>query len=194
MSTIADQAINRAVTHGLTIIDHYGHEIESGYVIEGPKGAEMEWTAPDATGTATVARLLGTLTRPGDVLIVERIDQHTLIVEQCQRVATAREAHHLSRLRDAELIYNVKSGKMEEVAETKWLVATPATAIAQELLGRSEWTYLCDPVGAPRPGETLQEGTAHAYHSRATAERAIKNARARGRAHAMHAEAVEVNA
>lgn len=194
MSTIAEQAINRAVSRGLTIIDRYGHEIESGYIIEGPAGAEMEWTTPDATGTAITARLLGTLQRPGDVLIVERLDQHTIIVEHCQRVPTAREAHHLSRLRGADLIHNVKTGKLEEVAETAWIVRTPATATAQALLGASSWSYLADPVGSHRPGETLQEGTAHAYHSRATAERAIKSARARGREHAEHATAIEVKA
>ena len=194
MSTIADQAINRAVARGLTIIDRFGHEVETGFIIEGPKGAGMEWTVPDATGTATVARLLGELTLPRDVIIVESLDPNTLIVEQCQRVPTEREAHHLTRLRDAGQFYDVKNGKMVPVAETAWIVRTPATAIARELLGESEWTYLTDPVGALRPGETHQEGTAHAYHSRATAERAIKNARARGREHAEHAEAVEVKA
>ena len=194
MSTIAEQAINRAVTNGLTIIDRYGHEIQTGYVIEGPKGSKMEWTTPDAQGTATAARLLGELTRPGQVLIVERLDPHTVIVEHCQHVSTAREAHHLSRLRDADQFHNVKTGKLEKVAETAWIIRTPATATAQALLGESEWSYLCAPVGAPRPGETLQTGTAHAYHSRATAERAIKSARARGREHAEHAEAVEISA
>lgn len=194
MSTIAEQAINSASTNGLTIIDRYGHTIETGYIIEGPDHAEVEWTVPDATGTATTARMLGALTLPRDVLIVEMIDPHTLIVEQCQRVATAREAHHLTRLRDAGQFYDVEKRRMVEVAETAWIVRTPATAIARELLGESSWTYLADPVGAPRPGETLQQGTAHPYHTRATAERAIKNARTRGRAHAEHAEAVEVKA
>lgn len=194
MSTIAEQAISRAVTNGLTIIDRYGHEVESGYIIEGPAGAETEWIAPDnPSAAAEVARLLGELTRPGQVLVVERLDPSTLIVEHCHHVRTAREAHHLSRLRGAGRIYNVKRGKMEEVAETAWIVRTPATALARELLGESEWTYLADPVGTPRPGETRQEGTAHAYHSRETAERAIREAQKRGRAHAMHATAVEVN-
>ena len=194
MSTIAEQALARAVTNGLTIIDRYGHEIETGYVIEGPKGSKMEWTAPDVAGTATAARLLGELTRPGQVLIVERLDPSTVIVEQCQHVSTAREAHHLSRLRDADQFHNVKTGKMVPVSATAWIVRTPATATAQQLLGASSWSYLAGPVSAPRPGETLQEGTAHQYHSRATAERAIKSAQARGREHAEHAEAVEISA
>lgn len=194
MSTIADQAINRAVANGLTIIDRYGHEVTTGYVIEAPAPAGMEWTTADATGTATVARLLGELIRPGQVLIVERLDPSTLIAEHCQHVTTAREAHHLSRLRNAELIHNVRTGKMEEVAATAWIVRTPATATAQQLLGASSWSYLADPVGTPRPGETLQTGTAHAYHTRQAAERAIKAAQQRGREHAEHAEAVEVNA
>lgn len=194
MSTIAEQALARAVTNGLTIIDRYGHEIKDGYVIEGPKGSQMEWTTPDDTGTATVTRLLGALMRPGQVLIVERLDTRTIIAEHCQHVTTAREAHHLSRLRDADRFHNVKTGKLEEVAATAWIIRTPATATARALLGESKWTYLAGPVSAPRPGETLQTGTAHAYHSRETAERAIKNAKARGRSHAEHAEAVEVSA
>lgn len=194
MSTIAEQAISRAAARGLTIIDRFGHEVSNGYIIEGPDHAEVEWTVPDAHGAATVARLLGELLQPRDVLIVERLDPHTLIVEQCQRVATAREAHHLTRLRDAGRFYDVEKRQMVEVAETAWIVRTPATAIAQQLLGESAWSYLCDPVGTQRPGETLQPGTAHPYHTRAAAERAIKAAQQRGRTHAMHAEAVEVNA
>lgn len=194
MSTIAEQAISRAVTNGITNIDHYGHEIETGYLIQGPGEAEIEWIAPgEPSAAADVSRLLGTLTRPGEVLTVERVDQHTLIAETCQHVPTAREAHHLSRLRGAGRIYNVKTGKMVPVAETAWIVRTPATALARELLGESAWTYLADPVGSPRPGETLQTGTAHAYHSKETAERAIREAQKRGRAHATHATAVEVN-
>lgn len=194
MSTIAAQAIDRAITRGITNIDRYGHEIEAGYLIQAPAGAGMEWIAPDAAGIAKVTHMLGDLQRPRDVLTVEWMDQHTLAAEHCQRVSTEREAQHLSRLRGAAQFYNVKRGKMVPVAETKWLVRTPATAIAQALLGESRWTYLTDPVGAHRPGETHQEGTAHAYHSREAAERAIKAAQQRGREHAQHAEAIEVSA
>ena len=194
MSTIAEQAINRAAANGRTNLDRFGHEISSGYLIQGPSSARIEWITPDKDGAATVSQLLGELLQPGEVLTVERVDGSTLVAEQCQHVTTARAAHHLSRLRGAERIYNVKTGSMEPVAATAWIVRTPATAIAQQLLGESEWTYLCDPVGSHRPGETLQEGTAHPYHTRAAAERAIKAAQQRGRAHAEHAEAVEVNA
>lgn len=194
MSTIAERAVSRAAAGDLVVIDRYGHDVTSGYVIQGPAGSEVEWTTPDAQGIAAATTLLGDLTRAGEVLIVERLDAETIAVEQCQRVTTKREAQHLSRLRKAVNYLNARTGETEQVAETKWLVRTPATAVAQALLGECRWTYLCDPVGAHRPGETRQEGTAHAYHSRAAAERAIKNAQQRGREHAQHAEAVEVNA
>ena len=176
------------------VIDYAGHDIKTGYVIKGPRNARVEWTAPDAHGVATVARLLGDLTRPEAVLVVERLDAHTVAVEQCQRVHTEREAHHLSRLRGAAQYLNARTGETKNVPATAWIVRTPATDTAQQLLGQSAWTYLCDPVGASHPGETLQPGTAHAYHTQQSAERAIRSAQQRGQAHAMQAEAVEVNA
>ena len=194
MSTIAEQAVSRALAGEVVVIDYYGHTVKSGYIIQGPANARIEWTTPDAQGVATVAELLGNLTRPGAVLVVERLGAHTIAVEQCQHVTTEREAHHLSRIRGADQIHDVKRGQMKNVPATAWIVRTPATAIAQELLGQSAWTYLTDPVGAPRPGETHQQGTAHAYHTKQAAERAIKNAQQRGQTHAMHAEAIEVNA
>lgn len=194
MSTIGATAMSRAIAGELVVIDRYGHDVKAGYIVQGPAGSEVEWTTPDAAGTAVTTHLLGDLTRAGEVLIVERLDAQTIAVEQCQRVATKREAQHLSRLRRAANYLNARTGETEEVSATKWLVRTPATAVARALLGESRWTYLTDPVGAHRPGETHQEGTAHAYHTREAAERAIKAARARGRDHAEHAEAVEVNA
>lgn len=194
MSTIAATAVRRAIAGEIVIIDRYGHDVKSGYVIQGPAGSEVEWTTPDAQGIAAATTLLGDLTRAGQVLIVERLDSSTIAVEQCQRAATKREAQHLSRLRRAATYYNARTRETEEVSATAWIVRTPATAVARALLGESVWSYLCDPVGAHRPGETLQPGTAHAYHTRAAAERAIKAAQQRGREHAQHAEAIEVNA
>ena len=178
----------------LVVIDYAGHDIKTGYIIQGPASARIEWTTPDAHGVATVAHMLGELTRPSAVLVVDRLDRHTIAVEQCQRVHTEREAHHLSRIRGAAQIYNARSGEATDVPATAWIVRTPATDTAKQLLGNSEWTYLCDPVGASHPGETRQAGTAHAYHTRQSAERAIRNAQRQGQVHAMHAEAVEVSA
>ena len=194
MSTIAEQAVNRATAGEVVVIDYAGHDIKSGYIIQGPASARVEWTAPDAQGVATVAHMLGELTRPEAVLVIERLDAHTIAVEQCQRVHTEREAHHLSRLRGATQLNDTKRGETKDVHTSAWIVRTPATDTARELLGNSEWTFLADPVGAPRPGETHQPGTAHHYHSRATAERAIRSAQRQGQVHAMHAEAIEVNA
>ena len=194
MSTIAEQAVNRATAGEVVVIDYAGHDIKSGYIIQGPASARVEWTAPDAQGVATVAHMLGELTRPSAVLVVDTIGRDTVAVEQCQRVRTEREAHHLSRLRGAAQYYDVRSGQMKDVHTSAWIVRTPASAIAQELLGQSAWTYLADPVGADRPGETHQPGTAHHYHTRATAERAIRSAQRQGQVHAMHAEAIEVSA
>lgn len=193
MSTIAAAAVRRAIAGEVVVIDRYGHDVKTGYVIQGPSSSRVEWTTPDAAGTAVTTHLLGELLQPGQVLIVELLDQHTLAAEQCQRVTTAREAHHLSRLRGAAQLYDAKSGSTKDVTASAWIIRTPATAIAQQLLGSSRWTYLCDPVGRHRPGETLQQGTAHTYHTKAAAERAIKAAQQRGRAHAQHAEAVEVS-
>ena len=194
MSTIAEQAASRALAGETVLSDRYGHDVQSGYIIQGPANARMEWTTPDAQGVATVAEMLGNLTRPGAVLVIERLGRGTVAVEHCQHVHTEREAHHLSRLRGADQIYNAKNGQMKNVPATAWIVRTPATAIAQELLGQSAWTYLADPVGAPRPGETHQQGTAHAYHTKQAAERAIRSAQQRGHEHAMHAQAIEVSA
>ena len=194
MSTIATQAVTRATAGELVVIDYAGHDIKSGYIIQGPASARVEWTAPDTHGVATVATMLGELTRPSAVLIVERLDTHTIAVEQCQRVTTEREAHHLSRLRGAAQFYDVRNGETKNVPATAWLVRTPATDTARELLGNSEWTFLADPVGSPHPGETHQQGTAHAYHSKQSAERAIKSAQRQGQVHSMHAEAIEVSA
>lgn len=193
MSTIAATAVRRAAAGEIVVIDSYGHDVKAGYIVQGPAGAGLEWTTPDADGIAAATHLLGDL-QPGAVLVIERLDTHTIAAEQCQRVSTEREAQHLSRIRRAANYLNARTGETEEVAATAWIVRTPATAIARALLGESRWTYLCDPVGARRPGETHQEGTAHAYHTRAAAERAIKNAQQRGREHAQHAEAVEVSA
>ena len=192
MSTIAQQAIARAIAGETVIIDHYGHDVKTGYVIEGPASFRVEWITPDEQGTAIVARMLGELVRPSSVLVVDVIGRGTIAVEQCQRVATEREAHQISRIRKASQFYNARTGETKDVHTSAWIIRTPATALAQQLLGHSRWTYLASPVGAPQPGETLQAGTAHAYHSRATAERAIRGAQRHGRAHAMHAEAVEV--
>ena len=193
MSTIAEQAVTRALAGETVVIDYYGHDVRSGYIIQGPASFEVEWIAPDADGIATVARLLGNLARPSHVLVVDTIGRDTVAVEQCQRVSTEREAHQISRIRRASQFYDAKRGETRDVHATAWIIRTPATATAQQLLGASKWTYLADPVGAYQPGETRQEGTAHVYHSRATAERAIRGAQRRGRAHAMHAEAVEVS-
>lgn len=193
MSTIAAQAVARAIAGETVVIDSYGHDVRSGYVIQGPSSAQVEWVTPDAAGTAAATHLLGEL-QPGQVLMIESLDPHTIAVEQAQRVSTEREAHHLSRLRGAEQFYDARTGETKNVPDTAWIVRTPATAIARALLGESRWTYLADPVGAHRPGETHQEGTAHAYHSREAAERAIRAAQQRGRTHAQHAEAVEVSA
>lgn len=193
MSTIAAQAVSRAAAGEIVIIDCYGHNVKSGFIIQGPSSSSrIEWTTPDAAGAAAAAELLGDLTRPGAALIIERLDRHTIAIEQCQHVRTEREAQHLSRARGAAQYYNARTGETKNVPATAWIVRTPATATAQQLLGQSAWTYLADPVGAPRPGETRQEGTAHAYHTRAAAERAIKNAQQHGREHAQHAQAVEV--
>ena len=194
MSTIAEQAVSRALAGEVVTIDYAGHDVKSGYVIQGPASARIEWTTPDAHGVATVAHMLGELTRPSAVLVVDRLDRHTIAIEQAQRVTTEREAQHLSRARGAAQYYNARTGETKDVPATAWLVRTPATDTAKQLLGNSEWTYLCDPVGASHPGETRQAGTAHAYHTRESAELAIRNAQRQGRDHAMHAEAIEVNA
>ena len=195
MSTIAEHAVTRAMAGGVVVIDYAGHDIKTGYIIQGPaNSSRVEWTAPDAHGVATVATMLGELTRPNAVLVIERLDGGTVATEQCERVHTEREAHHLSRLRGAAQFYDAKNGETKNVPATAWLIRTPATDTAKQLLGESAWTYLADPVGAPHPGETRQTGTAHHYHTRQAAERAIKNAQQRGQAHAEHAEAIEVNA
>lgn len=192
MSTIAERAIERALAGETVVIDHYGHDVKSGYIVEGPLHFRVEWITPDAEGVAVVAELLGNLASPGHVLVVDVIGRGTVAVEQCQRVSTEREAHQISRIRKASQFYDAKRGETKDAHTSAWIVRTPATALARELLGWSRWTYLASPVGSPRPGETLQAGTAHAYHSRESAERAIKNAQRRGREHAEHAEAVEV--
>ena len=195
MSTIAARAVSRAAAGELVVIDYAGHDIKTGYIIQGPSSSSLvEWTTPDAAGAAAAARILGSLTRSSAVLIVERIDHGAIAVEQCQRVTTEREAQHLSRIRGAAQYLNARTGEMKDVPATAWLIRTPATDTAKQLLGQSAWTYLCSPVGSPHPGETQQPGTAHAYHSRAAAERAIRDAQQRGRTHAQHAEAIEVSA
>ena len=52
MSTIAEQAINRAAANGIANLDHFGHEISSGYLVQGPAAAKIEWITPDADGAA----------------------------------------------------------------------------------------------------------------------------------------------
>ena len=194
MSTIAARAVSRAAAGELVVIDYAGHDIKTGYIIQGPSSSSLvEWTTPDAAGAAAAARILGSLTRPSAVLVVDTIGRDTIAIEQAQRVTTEREAQHLSRARGAAQYLNARTGETKDVPATAWLIRTPATDTARELLGNSEWTFLADPVGSPHPGETRQEGTAHAYHSRAAAERAIRDAQQRGRDHAQHAEAVEVS-